>query len=195
MGYQFAIRTVGRDDPTAGNGCLTASEASAILGAGMAIGIYQMLDVSPGFITSGEQGTTDAEAFLKQVQALGAPRGMTLWYDFEVDYTCGEETMAAYLNNWAAAVVSAGYHAGLYVGGQAIVPSSTLSALPDFDGYWMAAAAIDRPGGIARGFQMYQLLPYYTSTPSSITADGINIDGDVVQTDERGDLPVFWKAS
>jgi hypothetical protein len=195
LGYQFAIRTVGINPPTSGNGGLTQSEVSAVLGAGMAIGIYQMLNTNKNAIGSSGQGTMDAQAFLTQVQALDAPPGMTLWYDFEVNYSCGGPTMQQYLNNWAAKIVSDGYLAGLYVGGETIVSTTTLSDLPDFHAYWMAAAAISNPTGIARGYQMYQLLPYYTGTPGTILADGINIDGDVVQKDNEGDLPVFWKAS
>src|SRR5262245_880754 len=114
MGYQFAIRTVGL--ASLSDGVLTASEVSAILESGMALGIYQTFSSDPGYIQSAGQGTTDGAFAAKQASALGAPPGLVLWYDFEVNYHTAASTMEGYLNNWAAAVTGAGYVAGMYVG-------------------------------------------------------------------------------
>ncbi len=191
LGYRFAIRTVGLRSTSPG--VLTASEVSAILDSGMALGIYQVYDMNKNYIQSASQGTNDGQYAASQAAALGAPPGLVIWYDFEVTYSCSQQVMTDYLNNWAAAVTGAGFAAGMYIGGQNLLPSTTLSNLPQFHSYWMAAAAINNPGGIARGFQMYQLLPYSTTTPIEIIAAGINIDGDVVQTDKKGSLPTLWK--
>ncbi len=196
MGYQFAVRTVGLS-ATDTIGTLTASEVSAIQASGMAISIYQLFSTNTSYIQSASQGTTDGTYAAQQAQALGAPAGMTIWYDFEVSYNTTQTIMTDYLNNWAAAVIASPYNylAGMYVGGQNTLPSTTISNLPNFHAYWMEAGIVNNPTGIARGFSMYQLLPYYTSTPSTIIAAGINIDGDVVQTDNFGGLPVFWRSS
>jgi hypothetical protein len=178
QGFRFAIRTVGL--PGGSPGTIKSDEVTAVHSAGIALGISQVIRHA-GF--SDAQGTQDGTVAASEASALGFPSGGLIWFDLEGERGVASQSLITFLNNWAAAVVDAGYLAGLYNGPQSVLTGHDISALPQFHAYWQAAALVPQ---VARGYQIYQLLP------SNTFVAGINIDIDVVQTDFDGSSPSFW---
>lgn len=189
-GYRFAIRIVNL--PTHGtNGALTAEEAKQILASGLGLALFQIYRIH-GITTA--QGTADGQFAAQTASGIGFPKGALLWCDLESSAECGgqffapdgsrvsAQTMSTYLANWASAVTSAGYQAGLYNGPQALLTGEHLSALPGFTAFWKAAASVPTP---THGYQLGQRNP-------NKMVDGINIDENVAEADAKGQLPLFW---
>jgi hypothetical protein len=180
LGYRFAFRTLGLSDST--EGILTASEVAAIFKAGLALGLFQ--NYRNKGITA-DQGTADGQFAANKAIELGAPKdkGLVLWYDLEGTFGVSTQTMLDYLDNWANAVITAGFAPGLYNGPQELLSGSQISSLPNYHAYWQAAAQVSSP---QRGYQVYQL------NPQNYMVAGINVDVDVVQPDFDGDFATFW---
>ncbi|TKD09803.1 glycoside hydrolase domain-containing protein [Polyangium fumosum] len=181
LGYRFAIRNVGLPGGST-NGVLTESEAQTILGAGLALGLYQTYRNTG---VTAAQGLTDGEFIADQAQSFGFPigQGMALWCDLEGTFDVPAETLIQYLTNWTVAVTNLGYVPGLYNGPQSLLSASQVGALP-FKAFWQAASLVP---AVPDGYQMYQL------NPANTMVAGINVDMDVVQQDFGGGWPTFWQ--
>lgn len=174
-GMRFAVRYLGS---------LTADEADAILGAGLAL-----MPVTYA-------GVFDGGAAVYSARVAGIAPGTTVWLDLEAQkiqaintWTAVEITLK--VNAWAKAVRAGGFDAGLYVGAGAMLTSGELYRLA-VDRYWHSLSrVVDRLGNIAEpdcGWSMYQLYP---SKPVA----GVLVDVNVVQEDFRGRVPTWTVAS
>ena len=183
QGFRFAIRTLGL--PGGSVGTLTQEEIAAIHAAGIALGASQVIR-SSGFTDA--QGTADGAFAASEAKRLGFPTASVLWFDLEGTYG-GEaaQSLITFINNWAAAVVGAGYLAGLYNGPEHVLNGFQISGLPQFHAFWQAGALVPQ---VARGYQIYQLLP--ANTVITGVNGRVNIDVDVVQTDFKNGAPSFW---
>jgi hypothetical protein len=167
---------------------ISADEAAALRGVGLALGLVQLFRESG--ITP-EQGTADGCWAAQQAERAGFPAGVNVWCDLEGKYAdVSAATLIGYLNNWASAVSAAGYSPGLYCGPQGKLTGDQLHGLV-FQHYWMSAASV--PALPGRGYQMYQLLPM-TVYHSGFPIAGTLIDIDVVGVDSEGSAPIFWAA-
>lgn len=177
-GYKFVVRYVACPGGMFVD-VLTPPEASALLAAGVAIGLIQAIQKAANI--SPENGTRDGASAAAQAKALGYPAGAVLWCDLEGIFH-DAPALISYLNNWGKAVQAAGYPAGLYNGPQNLLTAAQIQALI-FPHYWQPAANAPAP---SRGYQLVQM------APPNVAAGGTAIDVDVVTRDHRGDLPTFW---
>lgn len=159
-GIRFAMRYLGG---------LTSAELQAILSAGLLVGLVTYADVF------------DGPRAVAELRELAIPAGVVVWLDIEgIGPDTSADRVTASVNAWAAAVSSAGYVPGLYVGANACLTSPQLYAL-DVVRYWRSASLVPEP---ACGYCLTQLSP-------TITLAGISIDVDVVGHDYRGRAPTF----
>lgn len=182
LGYKFALRYVTIPHGVIVPKPLTASEAAALRGLGVAIGLVQAIQ-QPSEI-SAANGTRDGKSATDQAQALGYPAGAVLWYDLEGVFPIAI-VLIDYLNNWCREAQAAGYIPGLYNGPQYPLTAAQIQALI-FPRYWGPDAKVPTP---ARGYCLLQV------HPSNVPMAGTAVDPDLVLKDNRGDLPVFWAAS
>jgi hypothetical protein len=95
---------------------ITESEAQGLLSAGVDVFLnweFDALDCLRG----AEGGTTDATEAVRQAQALGYPRGATIYHSADFDVTDAQKpTVAAYLAAARAVLRPAGYRTGCYSG-------------------------------------------------------------------------------
>jgi hypothetical protein len=124
-------------------------------------------------------GVADASAAVEFARAAGYPEGGHIFVDLEgISGTAlGTKKFA---EDWAKAVLDAGYRAGCYVGFEVPLSPEQLFELRHINSYWSDAG----PRAVAtRGFAIKQ--------QAGITIDGVRYDPDIVQTDKLGDTP-FW---
>lgn len=189
LGYRFALRSIGvPTSPTSQGGMLTASEIQGLWAANMAVSVFQLNFLQTTI--SSAQGTADGQYLAEQAQSLGLPSSaaaaFTLWFDLEGPMNgASASALTDYLNSWGSAVNKAGYGAGLYVGNNSALTTTTISDLPAFHAYWQAGQLL-YTGMPARGYQMYQLYP------ADLTIAGIGVDVDVLQSDFQNARTPFW---
>jgi Domain of unknown function (DUF1906) len=174
QGYRFCLRYLSLGVEAAGD--LTANEAADILSAGLAIMPVQHAH-APGWSPSADLGEQDGEAAAANALSVGFPTGVNIWFDLEgVDVTAAAQDVIDHCTAWFDVVEGAGFKPGLYVGADAILSGRQLFDLP-FQSYWRAQSVV--PDIPVRGYQLFQFYP-------SVTANGIGVDLDMVQTDHRG---------
>jgi len=174
LGYRFCVRYVSRGPEASAD--LSGDEASAILGAGLALMPVQHVR-APGWSPSASLGQQDGAAAAANAGAVGFPPGVNVWCDLEgVDAAVEAPAVTDYCQAWFDAVAAGGFVPGLYVGAEAILTGPQLFALP-FQHYWQSQSNV--PAIPQRGYQLIQLYP-------SVTVNGIGIDVDVIQTDQLG---------
>ena len=128
----------------------------------------------------------DGAHTVARLQALGIPRGVTVWLDLEsVPASLGHAELVAKINAWARAVIAAGYEPGLYVGAGCLLNSAELYALAVVR-YWHSGSEV--PAVDVRGYCMRQLRPL------EVLVAGVVVDVDVVEPDYKGDVPTFAAA-
>jgi len=177
LGYRFCLRYVSRGPEASKD--LSSDEASAILGAGLALMPVQHANEG-GWSPSASLGQQDGTAAAANAATVGFPAGVNVWCDLEgVDPTVEAPAVTAYCRAWFDAVDAAGFIPGLYVGAEAILTGRQLFALP-FQHYWRSQSSV--PAIPKRGYQLIQFLP-------SVSVNGIDIDVDVIQTDKLGGQP------
>jgi hypothetical protein len=184
QGYCFCVRYVSL---TAGecSGDLSATEAGNILNAGLALMPVQHVR-APGWQPSGSVGQEDAVNASNNARAIGFPPGVNLWCDLEgVHSSTAAQQVIDYCTSWFDAVSAAGYIPGLYVGANAILNGQQLYDLP-FEHYWQSCSQV--PAIPNRGYQMVQTL---VQEP----VNGIGIDRDTTQTDEKGGQALWLAAN
>jgi hypothetical protein len=165
-------------------GSITSAELSAIQSAGIGVSLVTY-SRGPGWMPTAVMGASDGATDVSRLQALGVPPGTLLWIDLEGSGGTEPDT-AAWVNARSAAIVAAGYVAGLYVGSGCVLNSAQLYALPDITRYWRAFnEGIPTP---QCGFCQMQLFP-----PNQMVSV-IEVDFDVVQEDYENRLPTMLVA-
>jgi Domain of unknown function (DUF1906) len=180
-GFRFAIRYLSRElGQNAGD--LSADEAQAILGAGLALMAVQHCP-RPGWAPSAALGDQYGQAAAVNAEAIGLPPGMSLWLDLEgtAPYATAEDTIA-HINAWAGEVESRGFAPGLYLGANQPLSSDDLYWRLRVTRYWRSASRV--PDISYRGYCMAQAL-----APSPV--GGVSIDRDVIMADAFGGLPMW----
>ena len=180
QGFRFCIRYISRETERADD--LSATEADAILGAGLALVPVQHVQRPPWQPTA-QLGTQYGTSAAQNCQKIGFPPGIIVWCDLEGVATGTAATRVIdYCNAWYADVKNAGYVPGIYVGAGTILDNRQLSAL-NFQAYWRSQSNVPN---VNRGYRLVQLFP-------SLARNGILIDVDVTQDDYRNEQ-VRWLA-
>ncbi len=182
-GYVFCLRYLSRGGQESTSD-LTTQEASDILGAGLALMPVQHVSAA-GWQPTAALGTQYGAAAASHAQTVGFPAGVNVWCDLEgVATGASASNVIAYCNAWYAAVASAGYVPGLYVGANCGLDSQQLYDL-QFQHYWRSESG-SAPVVATRGYQMTQ-----SFVPDPVF--GIGIDSDVTQADALSGR-VLWLA-
>ena len=186
-GYRFCVRYVRRDKPHAS--ALSASEARTLLSAGIGLMLVQYVESENSWTPSGAKGMRNGGVASSEAEKVGVPWGVTLWCDLEgVAPGTAAQTVIDYCNRWHAAVTSAGYVAGLYVGYRAGLTPTQLYRSLRFTHYWGAYNLNVDQYPVTRGLQMKQLRP----TPSDRVAEiGIDFQIDRTSADKLGGRPTL----
>ena len=165
----------------AGKADITASETETILGTGLGLLLVQHVRVSP-WDPAKYSGHDDGMAAASRALGIDYPLAAHIFCDLEGPAAGGDCRVHAidYANDWADAVVAAGYRAGCYVGYGLPLSPQELYLLHRMTSYWSDAGT--RQVAV-RGFAMKQ--------KPQITIAGVPFDPDVVSLDHKGETP-FW---
>lgn len=126
---------------------------------------------------------------VKQCIALGLPKGTTAWLDLEGQraFSTPPAALMTTVNEWAEALLDAGYMPGLYVGSPQPFTSDELWRL-SVQRYWLGQGVPrDRHGELATpkcGWCLTQVWP-------STTIAGMLVDVDVAAHDSHNRAPVW----
>ena len=130
---------------------------------------------------------------IAQLNALGIPKGCTVWLDHEGMKTLEvpKPELARLINVWAKAISASGYIAGLYYAPPQPFTGPELAALA-VTRYWKSAGRLqdstgkiwDEPEGI--GHCMIQSWPQ-----GNFRDTGVFVDADFVTSDRRGRVPTW----
>ncbi|BBL71702.1 hypothetical protein MoryE10_23080 [Methylogaea oryzae] len=154
------------------------------MAAGLALMAVQ--HVAPaGWTPSAALGTSNGVNAAANAKSVGFPSSVNVWLDLEgVNNAASSADVIAYCNAWYAAVQSAGYVPGIYVGSESLLTSQQLYSSLSFQHYWRSQSNV--PNVESRGYQLIQLYP-------SLTVNGVDIDVDVTQNDYKNGQ-VLWLA-
>lgn len=168
-GFSFACRYLGG---------LTPDELATILAGGLAV-FPVTYSRKPGWVPTPGMGAADGKAAVTRAKYLKLPAGTTVWLDLEGCSGSADAT-TAWVNEWAAAIIAAGFDPGLYVGySPGGLDENALWKLK-VDRYWRAPFALEP----ARcGPCMFQLYPLNTKV------EGVNVDVDVIGHDRLNRVP------
>jgi len=172
---------------------LTPGEISAITGSGLTLYFVNHSRL-PGWIPSSVDGTADGNRDVSQLQKLGVPKGVHMFFDLEgvgdgpiPTAARGQANVVAHVSAWAAVVSAAGYIPALYVGAQALLTSAQLYALPVFL-YWASASNItDAAENAAVPECNWSVIQ---GRPVDVMVAGVEADYDSVYQDNKGRLPI-----
>ena len=189
QGYQFCLRYISRKAEDKRDLC--EEEVRYILEGGLALMPVQHV-LKEGWLPSEELGREYGEAAGRNAKNVGFPDGVCVWCDLEgvkqPDKSLSKEELRerviAYCNAWYDAVDKAGYAPGLYVGAKCGLSSKELYYKLRFSHYWKSGSKV--PDVAVRGYQMIQ-------SCLDIQENGIGIDRNATQTDNKGDT-VIWLA-
>ncbi len=127
---------------------------------------------------------------LGQLQALGIPRGATVFLDLEGMHAFKSDPVALIqkINDWADSIAASGYVPGLYVGVPQPLTSDELWKLR-VSRYWRGQGSIrDRHNALAEptgcGWCMTQMFP-------SLTRGNTWVDVNMVGSDYKGRVPAW----
>lgn len=173
-GIDFAMQYLGTVSP---------SGIDAILNAGLAF-----MPITYANRYNGPQAVT-------QLKTLALPVGCTVWLDVEDEMEVPITELKSKINNWATAILNAGYMPGMYVGAGVPLTSLELYQLKVVR-YWHSVSRVtDRNGSLAEpgcGWVMHQLHPPNLKSWRDID---VIVDLDIIQHDYRGRLPSWVVAS
>ncbi|MGH7435580.1 MAG: glycoside hydrolase domain-containing protein [Polyangiaceae bacterium] len=156
---------------------IDADELNAILGAGLGLLLVQHVRY-PGWNPASYSGAGDAAAAIERARAAGYGAGSHLFLDLEGVKARATDATIRFANDWADAVVAAGYEAGCYVGYAVPLTAVQLYDLHKMSSYWSDAG----PRAVAtRGFAIRQR--------AEIQIGGVPFDPDDVTPDDQGDTP------
>jgi hypothetical protein len=178
------LKTAGLDYVTRYVGGISGAELALIHAAGLGL---QLVTYSraPGWTPSAALGAGDGAGDVAHLHALGIPAGMLVWIDLE-GVSGSAADVIAWVEARAAALVGAGYIAGLYVGAGEVLNAAQLYALRGVTRYWRAFnQGIPEP---RCGWCQFQTFP-----PNQ-TLHGVEIDRDFVQSDYEGRTPLMLVA-
>lgn len=168
-----ALKEAGADFAMQYLGTVTSQAVDAILGAGLA------------FMPITRANRFDGAAAVAELAALNLPSACTVWLDVEDDASTAPATLRRQIDDWATAIIAAGFEAGIYVGAGCPLTSIELYALK-VTRYWKSQSrVIDRHGQLAEpscGWCMIQTFP-------SVTWADVLVDVDIIQQDYRHRLP------
>jgi hypothetical protein len=158
---------------------VSPAELAAIMGAGL------LFSPISGYGRVGDwgeaTGLADATSAIAAARLLGLPGGATWWLDLE-GQGMGVSAATDYVSAWADAVDAAGEVPGLYVGSGCPLSPEQLYSLP-VRAYWQSCSEVPTPARV--GWQMLQLCP------PNLTIAYVQVDGDVVQADRLGRVPLM----
>jgi hypothetical protein len=181
-GLRFAIGYLTMNGPESSSD-LTNPEAQDILNAGLALMAVQHVQ-NPGWVPNADLGTQYGRWAATNAQTVGFPPGVSIWLDLEgVANGTVPSDVIDYCNIWYAAVATAGYIPGIYVGADSILTGDQLYEDLYFQYYWQSGSEV--PEMPTRGYCMVQ------SVSSSDDVDGVAYDRDVTEMDNLGNTP-FW---
>ncbi len=127
----------------------------------------------------------NAAAHVAKLQALGIPKGVTVFLDIE-GQNLDPTVLINKINAWAFSIRQAGYDPGMYVGAGCPLNDAQLYAL-DVDRYWHSVSRVPDPK--VRGCCVRQI------RPNDVKPTGLDIDVDIVEPDYEGGLPTFASAA
>jgi len=186
-GYRFCVRYVRRDKPHAS--ALSAKEAKYLLAAGIGLMLVQYVESESAWIPGAAKGTTNGVIAGSEAAKLGVPWGVTVWCDLEgVAPGTSAQRVIDYCNRWHAAVSSAGYVPGLYVGYHARLSPTQLYRSLRFTHYWGAYNLNLGQYPAVRGLQMKQSK---RGKADSVASSGIDFQVDRVSADALGGRPTL----
>lgn len=185
-GYTFAIRYLRRDARHAFD--LTPSELVALLTAGLGVMAVQHVAL-PGWVPTQALGDRYGDIAGEEAGRAGLMYGTTVWCDLEgVARGVLHQQTIDYCNAWCAAVRSAGYDPGLYVGDSPGLSSSELYHRLRFRRYWAAYNLNRDQIPAVRGVQLRQHAATATDYPVDIPYE---IDVNLIGRDRLGDTPIL----
>jgi hypothetical protein len=166
---------------------ITGYEAEIITGAGWGLMLVQHCPWS--FMPSVTLGEAYGTAAANNALAVGYPARASLWCDLE-NYTISGELCIRYVNEWCGIVRYLGYFDGVYpgLGKSGIYPLSPNELYYSLitTRYWQPASSY-APAPVVRGPCMRQQL--------TTTIAGVAVDLNIVEPDEKGDLPAWAVAA
>lgn len=172
-----ALKAAGIDFCERYLGSLTRAELDAITGAGLACMVVTFAD------------QFDGHASAAQCDALGLPKGCTVFLDVEgqAAWKMDPVVLAGKINAWADAIKAAGFEPGIYVGVPQPLTSDELFNLRVVR-YWRGIGRVtDRHGNLSEptcGYCMHQC------NDSQMVA-GVWADFDFIEKDYSGRLPTW----
>lgn len=178
-----AIRDAGADGVFGYLGSFTPARLHAVFSAGL------------GFmpVTYGGEYEDGAEDEVRQLEALGVEKGVTVYVDMEglKAFHSDPKTMITKLETWAVGISAAGYQPGIYVGVPQPLTSDELYHLKGIVRYWRGMGSTrDRNNGLvepACGWGIWQAAP-------SVRRGGVLVDANMVTGDYKGRLPAWMVA-
>ena len=186
-GYRFCVRYVRRDKPHAS--ALSPKEAKSLLNAGLGLMAVQYVESDSSWKPTAVKGSRNGEIAASEAEKLEFPWGITIWCDLEgVEVGTPAQQTIDYCNRWHAAVSSAGYVPGLYVGYRAGLTPLQLYRSLRFTHYWGAFNLNADQYPAVRGLQMKQSQRKAEDSP---TGFGLDYQVDKVSTDALGGRPTL----
>ncbi len=130
---------------------------------------------------------------LAHLQALGLPKGCTVWLDLEghKSFNWPPQDLVRLIDEWASKVAAAGYMPGLYVGSPQPLTGPELAKLAVVR-YWKAPSLVlDRHGKDwseppGCGWCMQQVWPQ-----GMFRDTGVFVDVNIIGQDRRGRVPAW----
>jgi hypothetical protein len=166
-------------------GALTAAEAHALIGAGLAIvAVFEGAGDKIGWFTA-QQGAADAQAALGHAASMGQPPGSAIYFAVDFDASPGEVGSA--ITSYFAAVsstfrnVGAPYRIGVY--GSGLVCSTIIGANLASLGWLSGSRGWRGYATYARAATIVQVI---TAPPTLICNGQLAIDRDIGQSADIG---------
>lgn len=157
--------------------------------------VESVLNAGLGFVPVTLAGAYNngPEDELKQLSALGIPKGATVFLDLEgmAAWKADPLVLIQKIEAWAATVTTAGYLAGLYAGVPQPLTSEELFKLKGITRYWKGQGRqVDRFGKLSEpsgcGWCMTQMFPSY-----NMGCPAVWVDGNMVGQDYKGRVPTM----
>ena len=186
-GFRFCVRYVRRDEAHAS--ALSGNEAKSLLNAGLGLMAVQYVESESSWKPSAAKGARNGEVAASEAEKLELPWGVTIWCDLEgVEVGTPAQRTIDYCNRWHAAVSSAGYVPGLYVGYRAGLTPVQLYRSLRFTHYWGAYNLNAHRYPAVRGVQMKQSQRKPEDSPTGV---GLDFQVDRVSADALGGRPTL----
>jgi hypothetical protein len=163
-----------------------AVEAATITTSGLIL-YFVNHSRSPGWIPSAADGAADAKTDIANLQRLGIPAGVHMFFDLEGVGGGSPTNLIAHLDAYASAIKTAGYIPAVYVGAQSLLTSAQLYDL-GFTLYWHGASHVEDITGAEAGPKCGWSI--YQGSIVDIPMFGVTIDWNFIGGDFYDRLPV-----